>query len=192
MRVHLDERFSRDRRGVHGERTECFDRFASRGRCANDDTRATRASQLHDDAADAAGTLDEHVLAFSDTCAVNETFPCRDERERHRSRFAQRHVRRCMREEVGIDHDEVGERTLQAADPSDEAINGIAWPERRDVISNRFDDACDVHAENGRQRLFGVRRFAVADLEIERIDAACDDADKNLAPSDSRPGEHFD
>jgi hypothetical protein len=82
-----------------------------------------------------------------------------------------------MREQVSGDSDELRQCALQAANPTNHAINFIALPECGDTGANLFDDTCHINSEHGRKRLLCMCCSAPADLGVERIHATGLDSD---------------
>jgi hypothetical protein len=70
---------------------------------------------------------------------------------------------------------------LQATDPASHAINLVAAAELRHARPDALDDAREIDAQNGPQRMTRVSRLPLAYLDVERIDRARLDPDQHLA-----------
>ncbi len=75
-----------------------------------------------------------------------------------------------------------------SADAAGHAIDFIDNAELRDAGAELFDDPGHVDAEDGRERMARMRRFALGDLEVERIDRARLDPHEHLSRCWARTG----
>jgi hypothetical protein len=141
---------------------------------------------------DAAGArVDEYLLIRVHLCTVYEALPSCDGTEWQCRRFTHREIIRLACEQVDIGSDELGECSLQTANPTDHSVNFIARAECRDIACNLYDGAGHIKTEDGRQRLPGMRRFSRANLGVKRIHAASVDPDQSLIFRESWASEVY-
>src|ERR1700689_5125961 len=75
----------------------------------------------------------QHLLTAVYFGAIDEAFPCGDGDERKRSGFAHGERLRFERKQICIGYDILGERSLQATDAADHAVDLIAGMEYGDA-----------------------------------------------------------
>ncbi len=129
----------------------------------------------------ARAAVHQHLLSGLHVRAVDEALPGGDHDQRQRRGLAHRQVGRLARQQVGVDRGVLRERALQAGHAAGQAVDLVADAKALDAGADGAHDAGQVHAEDGRQRMAGMRRGAGADLGVERVDAAGGDLDQHLA-----------
>src|SRR5262249_25159754 len=160
-------------RAVDEACTEALDDGPARRRARRKDNGSKGPGDLDGHVADTTGSsLHEDGLAGLQAGAVDQPLPRGDECERQCSRLTHREIRRLEREQIGIDRREFRERTLMAADTPGHSVDLVAAAEAREALARRLDGPRKIEAENGGQRMAGVRGGAGADLDVERIDRA--------------------
>ena len=159
-------------------------------RDGGEDLCAQSLCELYGYVSDAAGAgVYQHLLAAVYLGAIDDAFPCGDGDERERSGFPHGERLRFEREQIGIRYDIFGERSLQAPDAADHAVDLIARTKRGDAGADFLDGARHVETQYCGQRLVGVACLPGTDLGIERIDAACVDTHEHLTSPWLRAGK---
>ncbi len=75
---------------------------------------------------------------------------------------------------------------LQAADSSGQTVNFVSRLKCRQTRAGLFDDAGQIHSENGREVDASMLRLAASDFRVKWIYTACLDANEHLAAAGFR------
>lgn len=101
-------------------------------------------------------------------------------------------MRRFAGEQPGVDGCELRQGALDSTNATRHAVDFIATAQALDARSNCFDDTGHIDAEDRRDRMTRMGRVARPYLCIQRIDAACFDADKDFTFGRARAGNFGD
>jgi hypothetical protein len=82
---------------------------------------------------------------------------------------------------LGIRSHEFGKRALQAPNATRHSIDFVAGSEVCNPYSNAFDDTGEINAQDGRQRMPGVRGLSLGYFQVQRINPARLDPDQHLS-----------
>jgi hypothetical protein len=97
--------------------------------------------------------VNKYCLTGADLGSIDQTLPGRNRNQRKGGRLPHRKILWLVREQVSIYSDELRQCPLQAANPTNHAIDLIALPKCRDSGANVFDDTSHINAKHGRKRL---------------------------------------
>lgn len=125
--------------------------------------------------------MHEDFLSGLDRGAIDQPLPRGDRDERERRSLAHRQVAWFQRQQVGIDRGKLGQRALQPADATGEAVDLVARLESRHPGPDRLHRAGQIGAEHRREGMAGMSRGPGPDFQVERIDAAGVDLHEDLS-----------
>src|ERR1700723_960463 len=126
-----------------------------------------------------------------DTRAIHQTLPRRNRDQRQRGRLSHGQRLRFVRQQCSIRKDELRQRSLQPANPTDHSKDLIAWPKRRYVDAYRHHHTRHVQPEHSREWPLRVSAFSRANLGVEWVHSTCADLHQHLIARRLRCGDFY-
>src|SRR5580698_5903888 len=143
--------------------------------------RVERARELDGNMTDAAGAaMNQDLLPGTNLSAIDQPLPGGDEDQRQSCCLSHAEILRLLRQQPLIRSNEFRKRPLQAADAARHSIDFVAGSKACDTCPNALDDTGDINAQDGRQRMPGVRGLSLGYFEVQRIDPARPDPNQYL------------
>ena len=108
-------------------------------------------------------------ISIMNVGAVNQALPGRDRGEWHRGGFAHGKVLGLQRQQVCIDRNMRGQRTLQASNAAAHRVDFVPGPKCTHFASGLLDHSCQIQPKNSRELYACMGSVSRPNLRVQRI-----------------------